>query len=227
MSGALLDAIPGNKFVYLKAVEEECHVKLHTLGEDSFSFRCTTEQIVPLHERLSSLLTPLENPFNQKEMRHKGVNCDLLRPMFSRSGREVKPKHFDSPVDDEPANISREEPRKTQSGFKRKRGRPPKYAKQTQDMSTNSSCETTPGDSSRNNAGNYSGPSESPEDVFLGTCNETGSETNLTTIGSIHENSSTALCEPQGNASDDVSGAKVFLQADQKNETVTAQILSE
>ena len=82
-----------------------------------------------LHEKLSVLLPSAKNPFRQKEQRHKGVSCDLLRPMFSRSGREVKPKHYEIPVDDEPAQHDSDEEVKVLTGVKRKRGRPPKQVK--------------------------------------------------------------------------------------------------
>ena len=49
--------------------------------------------------------------------------------MFSRSGREVKPKQYEIPVDDEPAKLDSQYEVKMLSSFKRKRGRPPKHLK--------------------------------------------------------------------------------------------------
>ena len=128
LSSALLDAIPGSKSAYLNNIEEECCVKLKANSDDSFSFLCSENQIVNLYDKLSTLLPSAKNPFRNKQQRHKGVSCDLLRPMFSRSGREVKPKQFEIPVDDEPAHDSDYES-KTLTSVKRKRGRPPKQIK--------------------------------------------------------------------------------------------------
>ena len=135
LSGALLNAIPGSKSAFLCNIEEECGVKLKANSDDTFSFLCSENQITNLYEKLSVLLPSAKNPFRHKEQRHKGVSCDLLRPMFSRSGREVKPKHYEIPVDDEPAQRDSDEEVKVLTGVKRKRGRPPKQVKTTGESS--------------------------------------------------------------------------------------------
>ena len=104
-------------------------MELKANSDDTFSFLCSESQIMNLYEKLSVLLPSAKNPFRHKEQRHKGVSCDLLRPMFSRSGREVKPKHYEIPVDDEPAQHDSDEEVKVLTGVKRKRGRPPKQVK--------------------------------------------------------------------------------------------------
>ena len=133
LSSALLDAIPGSKSTYLSNIEEECSVKLKGNNDDTFSFMCSENQIVNLYDKLSALVPDAKDPFRNKQQRHKGISCDLLRPMFSRSGREVKPKQFEIPIDDEPAHHDSDFETKTLTSVKRKRGRPPKQLKVVND----------------------------------------------------------------------------------------------
>ncbi len=135
LSGTLLEAIPGNKSEYLKnnLAMEESDIQVKDLGEDLFSVVCPATELCHIYNKLSRLVPEAMDPFRPGEKRHKGVNCDLLRPMFSRSGREVKPKQYDIPVDDEAVSNTDEDTLYTpgpQSNVlmttKRKRGRPRK-----------------------------------------------------------------------------------------------------
>ncbi len=148
LSEALLAAIPGSKAVYLSKLQQDCNVQLeHDKASNTYTVNGDhVDMLLDVHNRLSRLMgtTPshlsLINAQTSTDdiqlhiqeiipRSDKAILCDLLKPQFSRSGREVKRKVLDLPDDYtiiEP-DKRRYSNKPSQSRlFKKKPGRPPK-----------------------------------------------------------------------------------------------------
>ena len=164
LSDALLKAIPGCKDVFLKQVSKEHNLKLrHEITTDRFIVCGETVKILDMETSLNELIgneaprppKPYRGILNEKngniehikvtepEKADKAVICQLLKPQYSRSGRELKWKTIEDVKSDEEDVSQTEEPIpvpkiksrppkmiRTTAGKpnKRKRGRPRKVS---------------------------------------------------------------------------------------------------
>ena len=147
---ALTNAIPGCSEVFLRQFAQNHNLSLED-DQDKKQKKVTgsLNKILCLHDNLSHLMcgesvntcqsqslgTRTSQPGKAASM-EKGILCDLLRPQFSRSGREIKRKLLDLPEYDDTVNLeSRNRAASQRSrGGKRRRGRPPKYAHISQQL---------------------------------------------------------------------------------------------
>ena len=164
LSDTLLKAIPGCKSVFLKQVSKEHNLSMrHEITTDTFIVSGDTVKLLDMETSLNELIgieapvppKPYRGILNEKngniehvkitepERVDKGVICQLLKPQYSRSGRELKWKTIEDIKSDEEGSQQMEdaEPvvklkpkaakmiRTTHGSInKRKRGRPRKVA---------------------------------------------------------------------------------------------------
>lgn len=118
----MLKAIPGSKDKFLKQVSKEHRVSLrHDITTDTFIITGETVKILDLEVSLNEMIgvespdppKPYRGILNEKngniqhvkdsgpEKADKGIVCHLLKPQYSRSGREVKWKTIEDLKSDE------------------------------------------------------------------------------------------------------------------------------
>ena len=87
LSQSLLEAIPGSKSAYLHSSTSGCQVALRQ-EDDTFELSGSLSSVVEAHGKLQSLFG-FGSEETRRETEDKGVHCCLLKPRYSRSGREV------------------------------------------------------------------------------------------------------------------------------------------
>ena len=164
LSSALLDAIPGSKAVHLRQVQDKCDVSLeHDQINNAFVINTDLPHLVRVENCFNNLLgRPLTDLSVQKDLDKadskqnnscdRGVMCDLLKPQYSRSGRELKPKTLDLPDDYHILDVEYKARPKSKSRLIKKRkglqGRKPKSAEtETNSVETSDGKEQKTGQS--------------------------------------------------------------------------------
>ena len=127
LSQSLLDAIPGSKTAYLRNSMSDCQVELQP-SADTFELSGALVNVLAVHNRLQHLLSAADSGVMGRRTEEKGVHCCLLKPQYSRSGREVKWRTIDVcdddiAVDDTDTSYVRPRVTRRQTMQRRRKGR--------------------------------------------------------------------------------------------------------